>query len=329
MRSHQLQQMVVHVCMLTAAVASTVGHGSATTPASASTENNDDGTSRPDRQDDKRIFFDDIFGSVSYEPEEKLPVSNCTCNCGVPNQEIRIVGGRPTGVHRYPWVAKLMYESHFHCGGSLINSDYVLTAAHCVRKLKKSRIRVIFGDHDQSTTTDGETITRMVSSIVRHRNFDVNSYNHDVALLRLRKAVPFTKSVRPICLPVPTREPSGKVGTVVGWGRVSEGGNLADVVQEVQVPILSLAQCRASKYRPQRITNNMICAGKGVEDSCQGDSGGPLLINSEVDDKLEIVGIVSWGVGCGRPGYPGVYTRVTKYLDWIQKNMRDTCACVR
>jgi len=65
------------------------------------------------------------------------------------------------------------------------------------------------------------------------------------------------------------REPSGKVGTVVGWGRVSEGGNLADVVQEVQVPILSLAQCRASKYRPQRITNNMICAGKGVEDSCQ------------------------------------------------------------
>lgn len=65
------------------------------------------------------------------------------------------------------------------------------------------------------------------------------------------------------------REPSGKTGTVVGWGRLSEGGNLADIVQEVQVPILSLAQCRATKYRPQRITANMICAGKGVEDSCQ------------------------------------------------------------
>uniref|UniRef100_A0A2S2QSA4 Trypsin-1 n=1 Tax=Sipha flava TaxID=143950 RepID=A0A2S2QSA4_9HEMI len=222
-----------------------------------------------------------------------------------------------------------MYEGHFHCGGSLINSDYVLTAAHCVRKLKKSRIRVVFGEHDQSITTDGETVTRVVSSIVRHRNFDVNSYNHDVALLRLRKSVSFSKSVRPICLPSATREPSGKLGTVVGWGRVSEGGNLADIVQEVQVPILSLAQCRASKYRPQRITANMICAGKGVEDSCQGDSGGPLLVNSDSDDKLEIVGIVSWGVGCGRPGYPGVYTRVTKYLDWIQKNMRDTCACIR
>lgn len=79
----------------------------------------------------------------------------------------------------------------------LFNSLIMIT----VYRLKKSRIRVIFGDHDQTTTTDGETITRMVASIVRHRNFDVNSYNHDVALLRLRKAVPFTKSVRPICLP--------------------------------------------------------------------------------------------------------------------------------
>lgn len=73
-------------------------------------------------------------------------------------------------------------------------------------------------------------------------------------------------TVRCRCL---AREPSGKTGTVVGWGRISEGGNLADIVQEVQVPILSLAQCRASKYRPQRITANMICAGKGIEDSCQ------------------------------------------------------------
>ncbi|XP_050547810.1 putative serine protease 46, partial [Daktulosphaira vitifoliae] len=218
---------------------------------------------------DKRIFFDDLFGSVSYEPEEKLTIENCTCNCGVSNQEIRIVGGRPTGVNRYPWVARLVYDGHFHCGASLINSDYILTAAHCVRKLKKSRIRVILGDHDQSTTSDGETITRMVASIVRHRNFDVNSYNHDVALLRLRKSVPFSKAIRPICLPASTREPSGKMGTVVGWGRVSEGGSLANIVQEVQVPILSLAQCRATKYRPQRITNNMICAGRGVEDSCQ------------------------------------------------------------
>uniref|UniRef100_A0A0A9WVP2 Vitamin K-dependent protein C n=1 Tax=Lygus hesperus TaxID=30085 RepID=A0A0A9WVP2_LYGHE len=167
---------------------------------------------------------------------------------------------------------------------------------------------------------------RAVSSIIRHRNFDVNSYNHDIALLKLRKSVPLGKTIRPVCLPVSGSDPAGKMGTVVGWGRTSEGGALANIVQEVQVPILTLGQCRASKYRPNRITANMVCAGKGVQDSCQGDSGGPLLVHNG-GEKYEIVGIVSWGVGCGRPGYPGVYTRVTSYLNWVKKNIQDSCVC--
>lgn len=150
-------------------------------------------------------------------------------------------------------------------------------------------------------------------------------------------------------------DPAGKEGTVVGWGRTSEGGALAGQVHEVQVPILSLIQCRKMKYRANRITENMICAGRGSQDSCQGDSGGPLLVHE--GDRLEIVGkkllqhpvylltcslsnyqdvsvnilfntgIVSWGVGCGRPGYPGVYTRVTRYLNWINTNMKEGCIC--
>lgn len=83
-------------------------------------------------------------------------------------------------------------------------------------------------------------------------------------------------------------DPAGKMGTVVGWGRTAEGGMLPSIVQEVQVPILSLAECRAKKYRASRITSYMLCAGKGSLDSCQGDSGGPLLIHS--GDKFEIVG---------------------------------------
>lgn len=83
-------------------------------------------------------------------------------------------------------------------------------------------------------------------------------------------------------------DPAGKEGTVVGWGRTTEGGMLPGIVQEVQVPIWSLAQCRAMKYRASRITPYMMCAGKGHQDSCQGDSGGPLLINN--GDKYEIVG---------------------------------------
>ncbi|XP_068082928.1 trypsin-1-like [Anabrus simplex] len=285
---------------------------------------------RASRDGDQRILFDYIFGLAeggSDGDDEDEKIRNCTCQCGVANQEIRIVGGRPTGVNRYPWVARLVYDGRFHCGGSLLNSDYVLTAAHCVRRLKRSKIRVFLGDHDQFQTTDGPAIMRAVTAIIRHRNFDVNSYNHDIALLKLRKTVSFNKRIRPVCLPASEKEdPAGKVGTVVGWGRTSEGGELPGVVQEVQVPILSLDQCRKSKYRPSRITSNMLCAGRANQDSCQGDSGGPLVISA--GDKHEIVGIVSWGVGCGREGYPGVYTRVQRYLEWVRRNMRDTCHCI-
>ncbi|XP_034936651.1 transmembrane protease serine 9-like [Chelonus insularis] len=275
-----------------------------------------------------RFLFDEIFGidvtaGDNDGTEEKL--RNCTCECGVYSQEDRIVGGRPTEPHRYPWIARLVYEGRFHCGGSLLTNDYVLTAAHCLRRLKRSKLRIILGDHDQHTNLEAKAVMRAVSAIVRHRNFDLNSYNHDVALLKLRKPVEFTKTIRPICLPQTGSDPAGKEGTVVGWGRTMEGGMLPGVIHEVKVPIFSLEQCRKMKYKANRITPNMICAGKGSQDSCQGDSGGPLLVQE--GDKIEIAGIVSWGVGCGRPGYPGVYTRVSRYLNWINTNMENTCLC--
>ncbi|KAL6422453.1 hypothetical protein ACFW04_010628 [Cataglyphis niger] len=267
-----------------------------------------------------KFLFDELFGidiaSDIETDEEKL--RNCTCECGLLNQENRIVGGRPTLPYRYPWIARLVYDGRFHCGASLLNNDYVITAAHCVRRLKRSKIRVILGDYDQYVNTDGVPIMRAVSVVIRHKNFDMNSYNHDVALLKLRKSVKFSKKVRPICLPQPGYDPAGKEGTVVGWGRTSEGGMLPGKVQEVQVPIYSLTQCRKMKYRANRITENMICAGRGNQDSCQGDSGGPLLVQE--GDKFEIA-------GCGRPGYPGVYTRVTRYLNWIHANMKEGCLC--
>ncbi|CAH1119221.1 unnamed protein product [Phaedon cochleariae] len=289
-----------------------------------------------------RFLFNQLFGfaglfggggTTGFSPlddddddtdSNEVKAKNCSCECGLSNPENRIVGGRPTGVNRYPWVARIVYDGHYHCGASLLTEDYVLTAAHCVRRLKKSKIRIILGDHDASTTSDIPAKMRAVAAIIRHRNFDADTYNHDIALLKLRKTVDFTKQIRPICIPK-AADPAGRTGTVVGWGRTSEGGLLPSIVQEVDVPILSLAQCRAMKYRSSRITGYMLCAGKGAQDSCQGDSGGPLLVHS--GDKYEIVGIVSWGVGCGRPGYPGVYTRVSKYLNWLKYNLQESCLC--
>ncbi|XP_012250657.2 trypsin-1-like [Athalia rosae] len=279
------------------------------------------------RNRSSRFLFDYFFGidRAELDDDDDERLRNCTCECGISNQENRIVGGRPTGPNKYPWLARLVYDGQFHCGASLLTNDYCLTAAHCVRNLKKSKMRVVLGDYDQHVTTDGIAIMRAVSAIIRHRNFDTNSYNHDVALLKLRRPVKFSKTIRPICLPQSGSDPAGKQGTVVGWGRTSEGGTLPSQANEVQVPILSLTQCRQMKYRANRITNNMLCAGRGSQDSCQGDSGGPLLVQN--GEKFEIVGIVSWGVGCGRPGYPGVYTRVARYLNWINTNVKTACLC--
>ncbi|KAJ0177721.1 hypothetical protein K1T71_006594 [Dendrolimus kikuchii] len=280
-----------------------------------------------------RFLFDAIFGlevplldeQSIEDDDEDTQVKNCSCECGGSNQENRIVGGVPAGINEFPWLARIVYDGQFHCGASVLTKEYVVTAAHCVRKLKRSRIRVILGDHDQTVTTESAAIMRAVTSIIRHRSFDADSYNNDIALLKLRKPVNFSKIIRPVCLPAAGVEPAGKEGIVVGWGRTTEGGQLPAVVQQVRVPILTLTQCRRMKYNAARITGNMLCAGRASTDSCQGDSGGPLLVQQ--GEKYQIVGIVSWGVGCGRPGYPGVYTRITRYLPWLRANLRDTCLC--
>lgn len=91
-----------------------------------------------------------------------------------------------------------------------------------MRRLKRSKIRIILGDHDQTITTDSEAKMRAVSAIIRHRNFDANTYNHDIALLRLRKPVQFSKNITPVCLPKDNADPSGKTGIAVGWGKFQE-----------------------------------------------------------------------------------------------------------
>lgn len=126
-------------------------------------------------------------------------------------------------------------------------------------RLKRSKIRIILGDYDQFVTTETPAIMRAVSAIIRHRNFDSNTYNHDIALMKLRKRVTFSKTIAPVCVPAdPSLDPAGKTGIAVGWGRTTEGGALPGIVQHVRVPILSLNQCRNMKYRSSRITPNMV-----------------------------------------------------------------------
>lgn len=112
-----------------------------------------------------------------------------------------------------------VYDGHFHCGASLISSEYVLTAAHCVRRVKRSKIRIILGDHDQTVISDADAKMRAVSAIIKHRYFDANTYNHDIALLKLRKPILYGSNIMPVCLPAEDFEPAGKTGIAVGWGK--------------------------------------------------------------------------------------------------------------
>ncbi|XP_076766701.1 trypsin-1 [Xylocopa sonorina] len=249
------------------------------------------------------------------------------CKCGLTNTEKRIVGGVETQVNQYPWMALMMYRGRFYCGGSVINSHYVLTASHCVDRFDPNLLSVRILEHDRNSTTEAETQMFKVEKVIKHSGYSTLNYNNDIALVKLKDGIRFEGKMRPVCLPERAKTFAGVDGIVTGWGAIKESGPISQTLQEVTVPILTNAECRATKYPARRITDNMLCAGyqEGGKDSCQGDSGGPLHVVR--DNTYDIVGVVSWGEGCAKPGYPGVYSRVNRYLTWIMRNTEDACYC--
>ncbi|XP_011156887.1 trypsin-1 [Solenopsis invicta] len=280
--------------------------------------------------DNDKGFWEWLFGSITPHPptiiESQQPEKCLKCTCGVTNKYNRIVGGVETLINQYPWMVLLMYRGQFYCGGTVINSRYVLTAAHCIYGFDPSKLTVRILEHDWKTSNESKTQDFQVEKIIRHSAYSTTNYNNDIALLKLDSAIKFQGSMRPACLPEQVKTFAGKNGIVTGWGAIKEGGAISHILLEVTVPILTNAECR-TKYPPHRITDNMMCAGfkEGGKDSCQGDSGGPMHI--EENGIHQIVGVVSWGEGCARPGYPGVYARVNRYLTWIAHNTEDGCYC--
>ncbi|GAA2662307.1 MULTISPECIES: serine protease [Actinosynnema] len=218
----------------------------------------------------------------------------------------RIVGGVVVDApNAYPWVVALADPvGRQFCGGAIVSQYQVVTAAHCVNGLTGRDVLVVAGRLD--VTRPGGTV-HPVSQVYVHSAYRSATSGADIAYLLTSTPMPY----EPIALAKPSETGlyrAGITGTAFGWGRTSESGSSSPVLRKVSVPLQTNEVCAAA-YPGYYQSSSMFCAGlpNGGKDACQGDSGGPFVIAGR------LAGLVSWGVGCARPEYPGVYTRVGVY----------------
>ncbi|CAH6788229.1 prothrombin [Phodopus roborovskii] len=253
----------------------------------------------------------------------------------------RIVEGWDAEMGIAPWQVMLFRKSpqELLCGASLISDRWVLTAAHCLlyppwdKNFTENDLLVRIGKHSRTRYERNIEKISMLEKIYIHPRYNWReNLDRDIALLKLKKPVPFSDYIHPVCLPDKQTATSllqaGYKGRVTGWGNLRETWTTSiseiqpNVLQVVNLPIVERPVCKASTRI--RITDNMFCAGFKVNDTkrgdaCEGDSGGPFVMKSPYNNRWYQMGIVSWGEGCDRNGKYGFYTHVFRLKKWIQK----------
>jgi len=258
----------------------------------------------------------------------------------------RIVGGIDAAPGSIPWQVSLKFKKGGHfCGGSLVRvngqekSDIVITAAHCIEvydfgedELMNNTVNdfdVVLGAHDLRQTANGEQrvavgkIANHASWIYPNKANPMRGFNNDIAVLKLKTPVAFSKTIQPICLPSSSSDnPAvGKFGIVSGWGGIKarsidnsdrDQQEYPNILQQVTVPVTG--SCTSAEF---------LCGAyaEGGKDSCQGDSGGPYFFKKP--QGFVLYGVVSNGAGCAQKGYPGMYSRVSNYLQWINGKIQE------
>ncbi|XP_074448751.1 mannan-binding lectin serine protease 1 isoform X1 [Larus michahellis] len=294
----------------------------------------------------------------SEELGTKLP--SCRPVCGRPARPLpgiikRIIGGRNAEPGFFPWQALIVVEDmsrvpndKWFGSGALLSDSWVLTAAHVLRSqrrdktvipVSKEHVTVYLALHDVRNKM--EAVNRTVERIILHEEFDIQNYNHDIALVKLKEKVTMGNYVMPVCLPQFEHELEGPhpntLGLVAGWGIsnpnitvdeiISSGmRTLSDILQYVKLPVVLHAECKTSyesRSGNYSVTENMFCAGyyEGGKDTCLGDSGGAFVIQDPGTRRWVAQGLVSWGgpEECGSKQVYGVYTKVSNYVDWVEK----------
>ncbi|XP_058790458.1 CLIP domain-containing serine protease B4-like [Phymastichus coffea] len=288
-------------------------------------------SSSTDKHPNFRLLDHDICGPVPQNYREQAIT--------------RIIGGKEAEIDEFPWMALLIYRENyyrnnkiqFRCGGTVINRNHVMTAAHCVTHLhiniKLSGVRV--GEYDLSSERDCKNGIKCnykhedfkIDEVYPHPDYSNENYHNDIAIIRLKGSIDFKRThIRPICLPIDKAEVLPMQGIVTGWGSLGDDSPNSRVLQKVTLPIVSLEKCQILYSDVIKIGYKQFCAGgyRGM-DSCSGDSGGPLQVVSLYRGSFRMVqrGIVSYGRStCGLEDSPGVYTSVADYMHWILNTIR-------
>ncbi|NXK99513.1 OVCH2 protein, partial [Mesembrinibis cayennensis] len=270
-----------------------------------------------------------LWGSTKGSSTSVLSLSDNMC--GIPSNQprfifSRIIGGEEAVPYSWPWQVSVQISDEHICGGAVLAKEWVVTAAHCFNS--RDLWMVVTGLHDLREQEYRQK--RSVKQYIIHPSFNKTTMDSDIALLQLAEPLEFNHYVRPVCLPAKDEviQPS-RVCVVTGWGARVEDREKGRKLHQLEVPILVLDTCQSYYVNlPSKVTQRMICAGFPLEegkDSCTGDSGGPLVCPSEDNSGFYTLhGITSWGLGCGRKSYPGVYTNVGVFVDWIKQSVNSS-----
>ncbi|XP_054715095.1 trypsin-1-like [Uloborus diversus] len=244
-------------------------------------------------------------------------ISIAQCGNGLKSDlEDKIVGGRKAVQGEFPWQASLQrrYPSGFYhiCGATLVTSEWLVTAAHCITLSSVKMYRVLMGSNNLTTLNGSLKSLHFVKTIVIKQGFDPETFHNDIALLQI-----FPKAATSDFICLQDTPPDVNISAIVlGWGATTDGGSASNELQVAEVALIPRGECL--EYYHDLLLESMICAGysEGGIDACQGDSGGPLMQWRKKTAYL--IGVVSWGIGCAEPLHPGVYTDVSLFANWIR-----------